>query len=124
VNALLNGNVQESFTYTVSDGRGGTATATLTVQINGSNDAPVASNDYNTAKEITSTANTGYTATGNVLPNDSDVDTGDTKSIFGVSVSGVASSTTVNVTAGSASLTFTARVGLIPSMAVKHCMFR
>lgn len=118
VNELLGGgNLQESFTYTVSDGRGGTATATLTVQINGSNDAPVASNDYNTAKEITSTSNTGYTATGNVLPNDTDVDTGDTKTITGSSVSGSATAN-VAVTAGTYSLTFTGSMGFSTGNAV------
>ncbi|UXY14237.1 Ig-like domain-containing protein [Chitiniphilus purpureus] len=49
--ALVNGNVvftpaanyngPASFTYTVSDGQGGTSTATVTVQVNAVNDAPV-----------------------------------------------------------------------------------
>ncbi len=99
VNALRTGNLQEEFTYTASDGKGGTATATLTVQINGSNDAPVASNDYGAAKEALTdgagnTTYAGYTASGNVLPNDSDVDTGDTKTIAGSSTSGSATGTT------------------------------
>ncbi len=95
IDALLSGNIQEDFTYTASDGKGGTATATLTVQINGSNDAPVAANDYNVAKEHTSTNDTGYNATGNVLPNDTDVDSGDTKSIAGIVQLGNADASTV-----------------------------
>jgi VCBS repeat-containing protein len=95
INALLSGNIQEDFTYTASDGKGGTSTATLTVQINGSNDAPVATNDYNVAKEHTSTNDTGYNATGNVLPNDTDVDTGDAKSIAGIVQLGNADASTI-----------------------------
>ena len=80
VNALQVGNsLTETFEYTLTDNKGGTSSATLTVQINGSNDAPVAKPDYNSAKESTTAAvsgfdSTGYSATGNVLPNDTDVD--------------------------------------------------
>ena len=43
VDALDNGEtLAETFTYTVSDGEGGTSTANLTVTINGTNDAPLA----------------------------------------------------------------------------------
>jgi VCBS repeat-containing protein len=60
-------NGQDSFTYVISDGRGGTATAKVTVTVNPVNDAPVAIDDVaatneNTPKSI------------NVLANDSDVD--------------------------------------------------
>ncbi|MBU4112795.1 MAG: VCBS domain-containing protein, partial [Gammaproteobacteria bacterium] len=107
VNALLAGNVSEAFTYTVSDGKGGAASATLTVQINGSNDAPVAANDYGTAKEfLTGVTGSGYTATGNVLPNDTDVDAGDTKAINGLSLSGAATIGNVAVTQGATELIF------------------
>ena len=42
VNGLDNGDtLTETFNYTVSDGEGGTDTATLTITINGTNDAPV-----------------------------------------------------------------------------------
>ncbi|MBD2257845.1 Ig-like domain-containing protein [Pseudanabaena sp. FACHB-2040] len=37
-----NETLTDSFTYTISDGRGGTNTASLTITINGKNDAPVA----------------------------------------------------------------------------------
>ncbi|MDI1268806.1 MAG: VCBS domain-containing protein, partial [Polaromonas sp.] len=111
VNALLTGTLSEAFTYTASDGKGGTASATLTVQINGSNDAPVASNDYNIAKEITTTANTGFTATGNVLTNDSDVDTGDTKAVQGLLIGGSTTVASAVPTSGSTRLIFSGSNG-------------
>jgi VCBS repeat-containing protein len=41
VQALAAGqSLTETFAYTISDGQGGTATSTLTVTINGVNDAP------------------------------------------------------------------------------------
>ncbi|WP_137181977.1 Ig-like domain-containing protein, partial [Roseomonas sp. AR75] len=40
-----------TFGYTVSDGKGGTDTATVTVTVNGANDAPVASNDAQSVDE-------------------------------------------------------------------------
>jgi len=60
-------------TYTVSDGNGGTATAELNIDITPVNDAPVAVDDTGTVVEDT-------TLTGNVLPNDTDID-GDTLSV-------------------------------------------
>ena len=54
-------------TYTILDGNGGTATATLTISIIPVNDAPVAVNDTGTTPEDT-------TLTGNVLSNDTDVE--------------------------------------------------
>jgi DNA/RNA endonuclease G (NUC1) len=62
-----NFNGSDSFTYTVSDGHGGTATANVSVTINAVNDAPVANPDSATTDEDTP-------ATINVLANDSDVD--------------------------------------------------
>ena len=60
-------NGTDSFDYTISDGNGGTATATVNVTIEAANDAPVAEND---------TASTTEDAAVNVdvLDNDSDVD--------------------------------------------------
>jgi VCBS repeat-containing protein len=79
VNALgtTSNTLSDLFTYTISDNNGGEASATLTVIIEGSNDAPLAYHDYNTAKEHTSTNDTGYAASGNVLTNDTDVDAND-----------------------------------------------
>ncbi|MEW9922569.1 cadherin-like domain-containing protein, partial [Marimonas sp. MJW-29] len=45
-----------SFTYTVSDGNGGTDTATVDVTVNAVNDAPVANNDSATTDEDTPSA--------------------------------------------------------------------
>ncbi len=77
-NALAAGQTAtDTFTYTVSDGNGGTATASLTITITGTNDGPVAVADTVTTNENTA-------ATGNVLTNDTDVDTGDTKTVSAV----------------------------------------
>jgi VCBS repeat-containing protein len=60
----------DSFTYTVSDGRGGSATATVTISVAEINDAPVAAADSNSTNEDTA-------ASGNVLVNDTDADNTD-----------------------------------------------
>jgi len=57
----------ESFTYTVEDGEGGSDTATATVTITGVNDAPVAVGD-------SATTDQDSTVAGAVLGNDTDVD--------------------------------------------------
>ncbi|MBU5615336.1 retention module-containing protein, partial [Geomonas azotofigens] len=68
VQALKDGQVvHDTFTYSVSDGHGGTASATLTIDINGTNDGSKLTNDTNTVAE-------DHPAKGNVLTNDSDVD--------------------------------------------------
>lgn len=124
VNALNVGDsLNDVFNYTANDGKGGTDTANLTIVIKGSNDAPVANPDYNIAKESTTVAGSGfnysgYSATGNVLPNDSDVDdvyqsqpsdstqpSGDF-SVVGVSVTGAITGSTISVTPGTYTLSF------------------
>src|SRR4030095_3629721 len=87
--ALSNGNVvftpasnyngPASFTYTVSDGNGGTSTATVNVTVNAANDAPVANGNAVSTSE--DTALTIVPAT--LLVNDTDVD-GDTLTITSV----------------------------------------
>ena len=69
-----------SVAYAVSDGRGGSAMATLTVTISGANDAPTALDDSATTNE-----DTGLTlaADAGLLANDSDPNN-DTLFIFGV----------------------------------------
>ena len=69
----------DDFSYEVSDGQGGTDTQTLTVTINGANDAPVAVADADAVTE-----DSGTPATGNVLSNDTDVDTNDVLSVSAV----------------------------------------
>jgi hypothetical protein len=73
--ADLNG--ADSFTYTISDGNGGTDTATVSVTITAVNDPPVANIDSATVDE-----DTGFTAI-DVLSNDTDVD-GNTITVTGV----------------------------------------
>jgi len=66
----------ETFTYTASDGRGGTATATVFVAVADVNDAPVAQND-------SAFTDQGILVTIPVLENDSDPD-GDTLQITSI----------------------------------------
>jgi hypothetical protein len=75
-NANYNG--PDSFTYDISDGNGGTATATVAITVTAVNDAPVAINDAATTAEDTA-------ATITVLANDSDVD-GDALTVTAVGV--------------------------------------
>jgi VCBS repeat-containing protein len=110
VQALAEGQTAtDTFTYTVSDGLGGSANATLTVTLFGTNDAPTAVSDTNWVKE-----DTGTSATGNVLQNvthagapsgsfadhaDTDVDNGASLSVSAVAGGSVGG--TVNGTYGS-----------------------
>ncbi|MDE2416865.1 MAG: retention module-containing protein [Burkholderiales bacterium] len=72
----------DTFTYTVSDAAGATSSTTLTVTIQGANDAPVATVDTGAVAENATLSTTAATG---VLANDSDVDTADTKTVSGVS---------------------------------------
>ncbi|MBL7187982.1 MAG: tandem-95 repeat protein [Phycisphaerae bacterium] len=63
----LNFHGEDSFTYEVNDGKGGTDTATVTITVNPVNDAPVANDDTATTDEDTP-------VTIDVLANDTDVD--------------------------------------------------
>ncbi len=78
--------ITDVFTYTVTDAGGLTSTTQITLTINGSNDAPVAFDDSTDAIEQggVSNANAGVDPTGNVLINDTDNDTPDTKTVVGV----------------------------------------
>ncbi len=78
----------DTFTYQVVDTGGLTSLATITVTIQGANDAPTAVNDAATAVEAGGTANgtAGTNPTGNVLTNDTDPDSsgnGETKTVVG-----------------------------------------
>ncbi|MDP3877737.1 MAG: VCBS domain-containing protein [Methylobacter sp.] len=106
----------DTFTYTVTDSNGLKSSTTLAITIQGTNDAPVANNDYNVAKESLKTDGTEYTGTdlvgklaeGNVLSNDTDVDRYDeTKTITGTSTSGSATGTTSGATGSATTLSFT-----------------
>jgi VCBS repeat-containing protein len=111
----------DTFTYTMVDKAGSTSTTTLTVTIQGANDNPVASNDYNTAKESLLTDGTAYSgtdllgakATGNVLGNDTDVDkNGEAKTVGNLAGSLTIGSYTTAT--GTAQLTFLAASTLSP----------
>lgn len=67
----------DSFTYTASDAGGGTDDATVTVTINGLNDAPVAVADVFQTDEAT-------VLNANILANDQDVDVGDVLQVAAV----------------------------------------
>jgi len=93
----------EAFTYTVRDAAGATSSATLTVTIQGANDAPVAVVDTGALTEnatLTTTAATG------VLANDTDVDSGDARSVSAVSFGGTGGTvgTALNGTYGTLTL--------------------
>jgi VCBS repeat-containing protein len=106
------GTLNDTFTYSISDGKGGSSIATLTVVINGANDAPTANPDYNIAKESTTSGisgfnYTGYTATGDVTLNDTDADDAEsTKNIVGTVLTGTATGTTGSVGGGVTTLSF------------------
>src|SRR4029079_13323783 len=78
-------------TYTLSDGSL-TSTATLAITVTPVNDAPVGINDTNTIAEDT-------VATGNVLTNDTDVDTGTVLTVTHFTVAGVTGTFTAGQTA-------------------------
>ena len=89
VNAL-NGTqtLTEFFTYTITDADGGTSSATLTITINGINDAPVAHNDTAVVDEnatLTVDVADGVILSGSAPSGiDRDADTGDTLHVTGV----------------------------------------
>jgi YD repeat-containing protein len=89
----------DSFTYTISNGHGETATATVSMTVTGVNHAPVANND-----SVTTPANTPITF--NPRANDTDAD-GDALTITGVAP-GSHGSTNVN---GSLTVTYTPASG-------------
>ena len=64
----------DTFTYTISDGNGGSDTATVTLTVAGVNDGPVANADSNSGAEGNETT-ASVPVTGNVLTNDTDIDT-------------------------------------------------
>ncbi|PYQ77363.1 MAG: hypothetical protein DMG04_00635, partial [Acidobacteria bacterium] len=71
----VNYNGADSFTYTISDGHGGNASAAVSITITPVNDPPVAANDTYTTNEDTTLT---IPAVSGVLANDTDVDAGTT----------------------------------------------
>jgi VCBS repeat-containing protein len=78
-------------TYYITDGHGGTANATLTINVTPVNDGPVANPDVNTTPEDTPVS-------GNVVTNDTDID-GDNLTVTGYVINGTpyAPGTLVNI---------------------------
>ncbi|MEJ6398604.1 VCBS domain-containing protein [Yoonia sp. 208BN28-4] len=93
----------DQFKYTISDGFGGTDTATVSVQIVGVNDAIVA-----VADAITTTEDAAATATGNLLTNDTDQDVNDDRTIINV-----AGTVTASVAAAAGGFQVTTNDGVI-----------
>ena len=86
----------DSFSYTVRDGGGLTATATVTLTIHGVNDAPTA-----TADSATLTENSIFSAAGTgVLVNDTDIDTGDTLTVSAVNGQTASVGQTISLASG------------------------
>ncbi|MGQ7249723.1 VCBS domain-containing protein [Halomonas sp. V046] len=82
--------MSETFTYTIDDRWSATASAELTITIDGRNDTPVARDDSSVAVEAggVDNATPGVDPDGNVLTNDSDVDSvanGETNTVVSVS---------------------------------------
>src|SRR5207237_1259359 len=71
----VNYNGADSFTYPISDGHGGNASAAVSITITPVNDPPVAANDTYTTNEDTTLT---IPAVSGVLANDTDVDAGTT----------------------------------------------
>ncbi len=101
---LSSQSLTDYFTYQVSDSAGLTSLATLTITIQGANDGPTATDDVATAVEAGGLGNgtTGTNPSGNLLANDTDVDStanGETKTVIGV-VAGAQASAAGNVATG------------------------
>ena len=85
-----------SFTYTISDGNGGTDTGDITVTINGANDTPIATNDTNSVSEEGIISRSSVTSSNKELvDNDNDADGDDNSS--NLTVTGIANSGTAEI---------------------------
>jgi VCBS repeat-containing protein len=85
-NALAQGDAaSDIFNYSMQDANSATSSSTLTIAITGTNDAPVANPDSNAGDPVVEAGSPpdagDPTATGNVLTNDTDVDTGDSTTV-------------------------------------------
>ena len=76
VMSLVEGeHVEDTFSYTLIDKAGNSDTATITINVEGTNDASVIINDTNTITELNNDDSSNLVS-GNILANDSDVDDG------------------------------------------------
>jgi len=98
VQALVAGeHATDTFSFVVADQYGATSTQSLTVTINGTDDAPVAVDDVERLND-TAGIDSGVALVGSVsvLANDSDVDHGDKIRVTGIEVAGDAGFSTVD----------------------------
>jgi len=77
--------VVDTFTYTISDGNGGSDTATVSITVTGVNEDPVANDDNGGVTDEDSSFTTN-----NVLTNDTDTDISDTLSVASVDATSAA----------------------------------
>ena len=101
--------VSEVFSYVVRDAAGATSSTTLTINVTGTNDAPLANADSNAVVE--SGVNPGNiafpgtpSASGNVLSNDTDPDAADTKAVNAVNGSAANVGSTITGTYGTVNI--------------------
>ena len=81
----------DTFTYDISDGNGGTDTATVTVTVHGQNDDPVANDDTDSTSEFSDVVI-------DVLANDTDPDASDVLTVQAVDTTGTLGTVTNNGT--------------------------
>lgn len=96
----INYNGPDSFTYTASDGKGGTSTTTVNITVNPVQDAPIAANDA-------ANVQAGNTVVINVLKNDSDPD-GNPLTVTGIPTGPAHGTTVVNA---NGTISYTANTG-------------
>ena len=94
------------FTYDISDGNGGTDTATVTIIVEGENDGPVANDDAFTVKE-------GDFLTVDILANDTDIDNGDILTITGANGNSTGTAFSVTSLGGRQALAIVAPSGAL-----------
>jgi len=107
--ALAAGEVAiDTFIYSVRDGNGGTAMATVTISVNGVNDAPLAQNDSHTIDEDSTLVVSGE----GVLENDTDADENDPRQVVAAgTTAGSQSSTPTMKPGGGLAFQFASQLG-------------
>ncbi|MGY3944249.1 VCBS domain-containing protein [Aeromonas tecta] len=109
---LRSDTLSEQFNYQLLDKTDASSQASLLITIQGANDAPVAGDDTASATEQ-GVGQPGSDAIGNVLTNDSDIDTGDDRGISKVALGPItALSQITDVPAGSTSANGAVIIGL------------
>jgi VCBS repeat-containing protein len=86
----------DSFTYTMADAAGATSSATVTITIQGANDAPLAVNDTGLTDESTVL----IVSAAGILSNDTDPDSGDTKTVTAINGQAAAIGTQIVLASG------------------------